>query len=573
MENWQFLIQKQGDRAWRNLGSPIVEIIEGKYRVVACSNLANMDVEVRVTHASTLEVPPKRRKQMRSRRTNAEGLIAVIPFTHLKPGIWELQCCGDLMSDLLGKSWQYSVYLQVVPNLALGEARNWRPGEMGTREHEELSLSTTYPNPKGNSKPLLSPNRDEVIIDEPVSPVWLKAQAAEQILQNLIELALPLSDPLLEDETKVEDSPTAIPDLPLLLTLEAETYVACWGQTLTINGLVKPHETSNLERVSGGELRIELYSPDGSKRLTQVRQPLPDKLLPFTIKCPIEIPSDCKSKLVLADISLSGVLADSGAAKLLAHHSFTITANVTELLAISAAVKESVPDLLDDPEEQLPSPVPLKLELFNLVKTIKTTQPLRLKPSPKKSLPPQIAPRDLHKIAASPQLPKLPQIKIKPMSMTSVVSTSTDNTITTVTINRVANTGTTFPYLRRIVALPDPREDTSVQNISLDSQYMEATEAHYEDPDELIPLDAQSQKDSFTEVVVPPSSEFITSTHPRVSPLIQKWIQSQEDSSPIGELGEVELVEQVAKVQEDRDLPTPPPLPTPHTLQIGRAHV
>ncbi|MEO8892681.1 MAG: hypothetical protein ABI417_14280, partial [Coleofasciculaceae cyanobacterium] len=35
------------------------------------------------------------------------------PFTYLKPGMWELRCCGDIMSDFLGKSWQNLIQLEV----------------------------------------------------------------------------------------------------------------------------------------------------------------------------------------------------------------------------------------------------------------------------------------------------------------------------------------------------------------------------------------------------------------------------------------------------------------------------
>ncbi|MDZ7952220.1 MAG: hypothetical protein RMY27_14340, partial [Nostoc sp. DedQUE09] len=123
MEHWQFLIQKQGARSWHILESPNLEILEGQYRVLARSNLLNTDVEVRVTHSSTEEVQPTRRIFKRSRRTNSEGIMAVIPFTYFQPGVWELRCSGDLMSDLLGKSWQYSVQVQVFSLLAEREPR------------------------------------------------------------------------------------------------------------------------------------------------------------------------------------------------------------------------------------------------------------------------------------------------------------------------------------------------------------------------------------------------------------------------------------------------------------------
>ncbi|MEW5856629.1 MAG: hypothetical protein AB1861_04530, partial [Cyanobacteriota bacterium] len=102
MEYWQFLIQQEGDCSWLSLETPSVEIQEGRYRVVAHSSRPNTEVEIRITYDSTEEVPPKRRFQKRSRRTNAEGLMVVIPFTYLKSGRWELRCSGDIMSDFLG---------------------------------------------------------------------------------------------------------------------------------------------------------------------------------------------------------------------------------------------------------------------------------------------------------------------------------------------------------------------------------------------------------------------------------------------------------------------------------------
>ncbi len=114
MEYWEFLLQKEGDRSWLPIKSPRIEIAEGRYRVVAHSSRSNTDVEVNVIHESTEEVPPRRRFQKRSRRTNPEGLMVVIPFTYLKPGLWQLRCGGDIMSDFLCNSWQHAVELQVL---------------------------------------------------------------------------------------------------------------------------------------------------------------------------------------------------------------------------------------------------------------------------------------------------------------------------------------------------------------------------------------------------------------------------------------------------------------------------
>ena len=400
MEQWQFLIQKQGDRSWHVLESPNLEILEGRYRVLARSNLPYTDVEVRVTHSSTQEVPPKRRIQKRSRRTNSEGLMAVIPFTLLKPGIWELRCSGDLMSDIFGKSWQYSVHLQVLSleadlpilgklrledsvesnsldhsdsifdhnlisaavttelaitqsnadasnlstdeqqeavidqpvspiwsktelvtiqsnadasNLSTNEQQeavidqpvspvwsktelvtiqsnadisNWSTNEqqeavidqpvspvwsktelvtiqnnadasnLSTDEQQEAVIDqpvspiwsktelVTIQNNADTSN-LPTDEQQEAVIDQPVSPVWLKGETTEQILQNLIDLALPVSESLLEDE-KAEASFAIQPPPPLVLTLDQENYITPWGQALTINGRVELQQKTNL---------------------------------------------------------------------------------------------------------------------------------------------------------------------------------------------------------------------------------------------------------------------------------------------------------------------------------------
>ncbi|BAY16269.1 hypothetical protein NIES21_20940 [Anabaenopsis circularis NIES-21] len=692
MEHWQFLIQKQGNRSWHTLESPNIQILEGRYRVLARSDLPNTDVEVRVTHSSTQEVPPKRRIQKQSRRTTSEGLMAVIPFTLLKPGIWELRCSGDLMSDIFGKSWQQSVYLQVLSTLADGEidklagggnlesnsqeffmvplpyTQNFdepdssvgkQPISLGSESHtqsnlvtnelsaeiasiasddtvlttaeefpasdsviseetlptsdripttteefpasdavisgealptsdripttteefpasdavisgealptsdriqtitEEISVTdsviseetlptsdripttteefpatdsviseealptsdriqtateeipatdavvseetlptsdhiptTTEEFPASDSviseealptsdriqtateeitdselsveetvvtdKHTLSVVREETpysslvisqlsaekyedgMIDQPVNPVWLKGETAEQILQSLIDQALPTS--LLEDE-QLEEVETIQPVPPLRLTLEQENYVARWGQGLSINAYVELQTQPNLEdepqystTFHALEVKIELRSPLSSGILAQVRQPLADNLLPFTINSAINIPIDCESKLLLGELSLYGAISDFDDVILLASRSFTITADVTELLAMAAVTKSSQQNFLDNssvvgvspPNQEPETSVSLGLELFNLVKT-SLTQPQTILPSPNQPLPEQINLFSLKKSGdlRSPQLPQLPKF---PENQTGAIAINDDLT-------------------------------------------------------------------------------------------------------------------------------------------------
>ncbi len=777
MEHWQFLIQKQGARSWHILESPNLEVLEGQYRILARSNLRNTDVEVRVTHSSTQQVQPTRRIFKRSRRTNSEGLTAVIPFTYFDPGVWELRCTGDLMSDILGKSWQYSVQLEVLPQevereqgeqgknveshspdqpdtvsdikpatkldeaiavsaeLVITTARN--PATTVVPDEGNLEVSTpaepaitldkaiakklvitTARNPvttvvpdegnlevnvpaeavitldnavstDGNPATTVVPDEgnlevsapaepaitlDKAIakklvittarnpvttvvpdegnlevsapaepaitldnavstdsnpattvlvdgteenINEPVSPVWLKGETAEQILQNLIDLALPASEALSNDE-EITDSPATQPPPLLLLTLDQDNYIARWGQALTINGHIELKEKTNLDpaetlspkSLRSLELGIELRSPLESKILTQVRQPLPDQELPFTINTSINIPADCESKLILADISLYGRFADVGEVIWLASQSFTITADVTELLAITAAAKASTstslnendPIALSDSSAALTEPetaVRIDLKLFNLVKISKTDQSEILNPSPNKLLPQQInlqvrreatlRTSNLKNSATSPQLPKLPPVQTVANPPTDVVLEAPqellekDATIAAINLEqlvikqrRTPILVTTFPYLRRLQALPGDPEEEVKNNVSLDADALEVQAA--EDSPQLDAIVAgdentpeveaqpieqfqeesaaeveaqpieqfqeesaaevetqpieQFQEESVAEVEAQPNEQFITTGNLYSSPLLRKWMQSQGYSLP-----------------------------------------
>ncbi|MEA5626412.1 hypothetical protein, partial [Nostoc sp. UHCC 0251] len=452
-------------------------------------------------------------------------------------------------------------------------------------------------------------------INEPVSPVWLKGETAEQILQNLIDLALPASETLSDDE-EVTDSPATQPPPPLLLTLDQDSYIACWGQALTINGQIELKEKTNLDQAEtlspkslrSLELGIELRSPLEPKILTQVRQPLPDQELPFTINTSINIPADCESKLILADISLHGRFADVGEVIRLASQSFTITADVTELLAITAAAKPSTslnendPIALSDSSADFTEPeaaVKIDLKLFNLVKISKTDQSEIVNPSSNTPLPPQINLQGLREAtlrtsnlknsATSPQLPKLPPVQTVANPPTDVVLEAPqellekDATIAAINLEqlvikqrRMPILDTTFPYLRRLQALPSDTEEEVKNNVSLDAdaweveaaedspqldaivagdentpeveaqpieqfqeesvadveaqpieQFQEESGAEVEDQ----PIE-QFQEESVAEVEAQPNEQFITTGNLYSSPLLRKWMQSQGYSLP-----------------------------------------
>ncbi|MCJ8279809.1 MAG: hypothetical protein MJK14_07755, partial [Rivularia sp. ALOHA_DT_140] len=197
---------------------------------------------------------------------------------------------------------------------------------------QKSSAKPKASNKKNNTKDVsqkLAPKGDLAIIEPNSSPVRVKGDTAEQILQNLIELALPSNEALLPDDS-IDDTLTTPAPLPLQLTLDKVNHVATWGETITVEGLAEPKQTTDLQikQIAHAELEIELRSPQSSQLLQSFRLPNPNKLLPFAIACLINIPEECASKLIIGEVKLYGALDNRGAKKLLASQSFTITAEI-----------------------------------------------------------------------------------------------------------------------------------------------------------------------------------------------------------------------------------------------------
>jgi hypothetical protein len=557
MEQWQFLIQKQGDRSWRNLESPNLKISAGWYRVLARSHLPNTDVEIRISHSLNPEVPGTREIEKRSRRTNPEGLIPIIPFTHLKPGLWELQCSGYVTSDLYSQSWEYGICLDVFSQ----ESSPLSP-TAPNQENRDATADHHLPSTAPESPPHLKIHPQPR--DFSTSPVDVKGETVAQIVQHLIDLALPVSETLLEDEQVAEIKPPT----PLSLTLDRENHIAHWGEIVVIHGRVEsgsefsqPDETPYSAILYGLELVIELRSPLSSQILSQIRQPLPNSLLPITISSAIDIPVDCPSQLILAEINLYGSFTELGAVQLLATQSFTITADISQLLAITQASQLTKQNLLDQspaPALETDPPIRIDLGLFNLVKTIQTTHYPAIKISPNKSLPPQLNPKklaaarrlsELHQLADSPvpQLPKLPDNpKTQPPSVSETVAIvdSEENPIEKNNTLRPINLGkllikhhplqmlkSSFPYLKPLKALPAKTEEPENQTSDMLSPPAFEDSPQIETP-ELQSDEAELENELVTEESSPEEAELNQEDYLYSSPLIRKWMQSQGYSLP-----------------------------------------
>lgn len=319
MKKLEFLLQKEGDRAWLPLETPDVEILEGKYRVVARIQHPNTDIEIRVTHTSFDELAPQRKVQSRSARTNPEGLVVIIPYTRLKPGIWELSCLPDPDSTP-AKPWQYGVQLEVLP----AESETSEP----LPPIDQTEPATSAAAPKIAAPADRAPTQQ---IAAPVdrAPTQQRADAAPQ-QPNIYQFPSP-------------PTPEAKPGVKLELLLDRETFITQLGRPLIISGKIdipqppqKTRKTATLipesealelkQLIGSAQLQIYLRDPQTSKILAQIQQPMPEQAPPCIWACVTYIPTECKSRLILGEAILS-----SGSVTL-ATKLFTITARLEHLL-------------------------------------------------------------------------------------------------------------------------------------------------------------------------------------------------------------------------------------------------
>ncbi|MEG3935097.1 hypothetical protein QUA00_34385 [Microcoleus sp. T2B6] len=379
MKKLEFLLQKEGDRAWLPLETSDVEILEGKYRVVARIQHPNTDIEIRVTHTS-FDQGAQRKVQSRSARTNPEGLVVIIPYTRLKPGLWELSCLPDPKSTPL-KPWQYGVQLEVLP----AESETSEP--LPPINQIEPAASTVAPQiaaPVDPPAPQIAAS-----VDRPAPQIPAAAEAPQQT--KIYQFPIP-------------QTPEPKPGVQLELLLDRETFVTQLGRPLIISGkidipqhpqqsrktatLIPESEALELKQLIGSaQLQIYLRDPQTSKILAEIQQPMPEQVPPCIFACVTYIPTECKSRLILGEAILS-----SGGVTL-ATKLFTITARLEHLL------EEIKDNFLEEKHQAEPSPTASKqpgsaknLSFLKLVeKSLDPPSPAEV-PS-KEALPPLLASR------------------------------------------------------------------------------------------------------------------------------------------------------------------------------------
>lgn len=435
MKPWEFLIQKEGDRDWLTVKKPVVEVEAGKYRIVAQCNCAHLDAEIRLIY--------QKDSQKFYRRSNSEGLIIILPWMELQPGLWELHCYGDLMSELLGECRQENLQLKVFSKSTTSNQKRQLPStnpkaEPYLQQLEQLLLQEIEPM-LGEIETCEELSDHTELFVKPGDRLTIEAEEDSECSASLPMFSEPLYlldwEELFTDEERESSKNETFPlqngitfaklaAQELRIILEKETFVRKKGDEIAISGrieTVKSTISNPLESVILDKLLYELRNPQTGEICVALVQSVGETSLPYTFEGHLEIPGEWEVALLIGTVIL-----ETGTGLTVIRQPFIITTDLKEEILSKAQSP------LPNPENELSRTInyllaqeakspPLNLDLPEPKKMNR-----RLQRSQSSSEPPVLPPK-LTQATNQPrslQLPPLPTQKLPPQKSLATLSQS-----------------------------------------------------------------------------------------------------------------------------------------------------
>jgi len=277
MENWEFLLQRKGDKSWLPLESPSVEIVEGQYRLAARSGSANAQVGIAIDYRPSADVRHQPLQQKLVKRISHDGLMIVMPYTNFVSGAWRIECSGtepDAANVLT--PWEKTVEFDVI-QVSSEFGSEWsyndlqeddeyldNPTELAPSLHTNaLGIALTEPAPLNYSSPILDIAEqrstelvqsmfDEFALFDEENDEGEEVYETTPILQSEIDQEDPLT--LLDEsqqDTLVAVDNAAASQPRILLKLQQPQYIVDENNSFTIAG----------QAYTSGEIEIILKHP------------------------------------------------------------------------------------------------------------------------------------------------------------------------------------------------------------------------------------------------------------------------------------------------------------------------
>ena len=393
--NWEFLLQQEGDRSWLPLESPDVEILEGRYRVMAKTAVPVTLMDIRITHESRDELPMKRRTQVRSMQTNATGLLLVIPFTQMQPGVWELAIGvpNPATPDSSGAVQQYSVQLHVLPKES-DVAGEWEPDWSQPKEPKlqsepesepasnvvaiSLTLHDESEQALTTAEDDLFASLDDLILElPPVSP-----ESVQVVEPQVVE---PIATPIASTAAEQIPQDHPVDRQTITLSLQPNIYEIQAEQTIVVEGIVQANSSGSLPECT---FVMRVRDPQQGNLVVERSTPFTLITLPFDLELDLALPPALtRSSMLMGEVCLM----DARTGDTLASDRFTLFPPLSDLLAtiqdLISQTRSPVVDELPHPPAEASGPE-LDDQFLGLVN--QPAVPASFQVQPKSQLPPKI---------------------------------------------------------------------------------------------------------------------------------------------------------------------------------------
>ncbi len=248
---WDFLIQLEGECKWQPLKDAKNSLSEGRYRLVLHSNLKKTNIQVSISYKN-LQGKSQSVKQHLG-KTNERGLMMLLPYTDLQPGLWQVTCSSCPVAQANEAVWQQTMQLDIL-------AKESKPKEIVNQYLTQL----------------------EALIKQEIEPYLEKHSA-----QSLVRAKL-------------------LPDLQIVLN--QTSFFSLQGEVVPIFGHIEMRDTQFPYLIlSDFKIRYEIQDIQTGQMLFNWEQAISIEQLPFAFQYFLELPTNLEQTTFRGEVILETV--------------------------------------------------------------------------------------------------------------------------------------------------------------------------------------------------------------------------------------------------------------------------
>ena len=346
MENWEFFLQKVGTENWLRVDSPQPEFPNGRYLIAArAAHRPQELIEVDINTRNNLRTRERIRQRQHTCQLDEAGFAILGTEIELTPGVWEIQCRGDLLSALMGENWQITLSLRVT--LSLEKAATHFPSRRETPEVQ----------PEGDLTQLRSRLLDD----------------ADQMLQAIVDELFPSLPPSPEWEASATNP-------QYRLHLDEEILVAQTAKPIILSGEITTEQPSPHPQL---RLYMSLRDPRTGDIVAELSPRLRNAPFPLTFCYSLTVPAQCETYLLEGEMTLYDE-PPQGEKQVLDTQAFTVTANWEKLEPMILGARN------DSNTSDPPAPLFGNIQLSSYSGKEQGIFPPKLSKAPKRKTPPAL---------------------------------------------------------------------------------------------------------------------------------------------------------------------------------------